>query len=259
MKSMQAWYSLFLPRSVRSLAWLCILIAFGISLLALIGAALHITLLTSVRSRWIGMSVITATCLVLSALELALLHKSPASVRKFVGLQMPAILDILVGSLTVVLYAIAMTTGHKPSLWGIRFLNLFWNPETRLALLTAILILVFGCSLMLLAGGSRRASNIAHALMLPAVIVSYLVPVSYLFGIQNVYAWLGIPVALNTGLALCALGVAILCASPDTWMMRVFTAGHAGSVMARRLLPALLLIPLLIGWLRLYGERSGAF
>jgi PAS domain S-box-containing protein len=29
--------------------------------------------------------------------------------------------------------------------------------------------------------------------------------------------------------------------------------------MARRLLPGLLMIPLVIGWLRLYGERSGAF
>ena len=41
--------------------------------------------------------------------------------------------------------------------------------------------------------------------------------------------------------------------------MRVFTGGHAGSVMARRLLPALLMIPLLIAWLRLYGERAGVF
>ena len=29
--------------------------------------------------------------------------------------------------------------------------------------------------------------------------------------------------------------------------------------MARRLLPTLLIIPLLIGWLRLFGERTGAF
>ena len=68
-----------------------------------------------------------------------------------------------------------------------------------------------------------------------------------------------IPVALNTGVAFCALCVAILCLRPDTWLMSVLTSGHAGGVMARRLLPALLIIPLLIGRLRLMGERAGAF
>jgi PAS domain S-box-containing protein len=256
---MKAWYSSFLSRPARSLTWVGILIALGISLLALIGAVLDIRLLTSVRPEWFRMSVITATCLVFSALELALLYKNPSRVRKFVVLQIPGILDILVGSLTIVLYTVAMTTGWEPPLRGAGLLNLFWNPETRLALMTAIVFVLIGCALVLLTGDCRRASNIAHTLMLPALVMSYLVPVSYLFGIQNVYAWLGIPMSINTGVALCSLSVAIFCTHPDTWMMRVFTADHAGSIMARRLLPILLLIPLLIGWLKLYGVRSGAF
>ena len=249
----------FSLRPAGSLTWLGILTALGISLLALIGAVLDVRLLTSVRPEWITMSVITATCLVLSALQLASLHANPSSVRKFIVLQIPGILDILVGSLTIVLYAVVMMTGREPHLYGTGILNLFWDPDTRLALITAIVFVLIGCVLALLTRGSRRASNVAHTLMMPALAMSYLVPVSYLFGIQDVYAWLGIPVAINTGVALCSLGVGILCAYPDTWIMRVFTADHAGSVMARRLLPVILLIPLLIGWLKLYVARSGAF
>jgi PAS domain S-box-containing protein len=203
------------------------------------------------------MSVIVAACLILSSLELALLRKSPMTVRRLIVLQIPGVLDIMVGMVTIALYAVVITTGWEPSLEN-AFLNLFWHQDTRLALLTAILLTVIGCVLMLLANGGRRASNIAHALILPAVMVSYLVPVSYFLGAENAYVALGIPIAINTGIALCALGVAILAAFPDTWIMRVFTADHAGSIMARRLLPAILLIPLMIIWLRLYGERSGA-
>jgi PAS domain S-box-containing protein len=41
--------------------------------------------------------------------------------------------------------------------------------------------------------------------------------------------------------------------------MSVFTSKNAGGLMSRRLLPALLALPLIIGWLRLYGERTGFF
>lgn len=41
--------------------------------------------------------------------------------------------------------------------------------------------------------------------------------------------------------------------------MEVFTQDRSGSVMARRLLPVILPIPLFVGWLRVYGERIGAF
>jgi hypothetical protein len=66
-------------------------------------------------------------------------------------------------------------------------------------------------------------------------------------------------VVLNTGLAFCALCLAAFCARPDTWLMRVFTGEEAGATMARRLLPGLLMLPLLIGWLRIEGEGRGLF
>lgn len=256
--SMQRRYSQFLPHSARTFAWLAILLVFAISLLALVGWVLDIPLLKSIKPQWIRMSFITATCMVLSAIELALLQISPSNLHRFIVLQAPAILVAIVGLLTIVLYFIAITTGQEPLLAEIPVLHLFWAPVTRIALLTAILFLLTGCALVLLTIGSLRAANIAHALMLPGAMVSYLVPVSYFFGVQAMHGWLGVPVALNTGIAFCAISVAIFCVRPDTWLMSVLTGDHAGGVMARRLLPALLMIPLLIGWLHLSLERAGA-
>ncbi len=253
---MQDWYPLFLPRSAKSLACLATLIVFAISILALIGWMLDIPLLQSVKPQWIRMSIITALGLILAAAELMLLQISPSRLRRSMLLRAPALLASLIGFLTIVFYSIAAVTGREPSLAGAPILNLFWAPSTRMALLTAIIFLLSGCALILLSSGSAYAANIAHALMLPGAMLGYLVPVTYLFGVQALHEWHNVPVALNTGIAFCALSVAIFCVRPDTWLMSVLTGDLAGSVFARRFLPALLMIPLLIGWLHLYVERA---
>ena len=221
---MQHWYSLLMPRFPRLIAWLAILIVFAISLLALIGWLLDIALLTSIRPQWISMSVITATCLILASAHLVLLQVNPSSLHRFKVLQAPAVLISLVGLLSMALYCFALVTGQDHSFGFVPFLNLFWAPETRLALLTAFNFLLIGIALALLANGSRFAANIAHTLILPGAIISYFVLISYLLGVQAWHGWLDVPMALNTGLAFTALSVAIFCVRPDTWLMAVLTS-----------------------------------
>ena len=256
---MQHWYSRLLPQSARSLAWLCILIVFAISFLALLGWIFDISILRSIEPHWIPMKVTTAICLVLLGTGLGFLQINLTGLRRHIAILIPGILVALVGLLTSTLYLIAIITGRELSLGSLPFLNIFWAPLTRMSLLTAVLFLITGSVLILLAAESRRASNIAHAVMAPAIMASYLVPVTYLLGVQGLHDSFDVPVALNTGICFCALGVAIFCVRPDTWLMKVFTSDRAGGLMARRLLPGLLLIPLVIGWLRLFGERSGVF
>ena len=110
---MRRCYSLFLPRSAGAAAWLAILIVFAISFLSLVGWALGITLLKSIRPQWTSMRVVTVICLVLCAVELALLQKGPSSVRKLIALQAPGILVGLVGLLTIATYSTDMITGRE--------------------------------------------------------------------------------------------------------------------------------------------------
>jgi hypothetical protein len=98
---------MLLPRSVKSIAWLAILIVFAIGFLDLVGWMLDIKLLKSIGPQWRSMQIITAICFILSAMELALLPKSPSAVRKFIVLQAPGLFVGLVGLLTIVIYAIA--------------------------------------------------------------------------------------------------------------------------------------------------------
>ena len=66
-------------------------------------------------------------------------------------------------------------------------------------------------------------------------------------------------IAWPTALALLLLGAGLLCARPAEGLMAQVTADDPGGVSLRRLLPAFVILPLLLGWLRLAGERAGIF
>lgn len=60
---------------------------------------------------------------------------------------------------------------------------------------------------------------------------------------------------VGTVLTFLVLCVAILCADPDRGLMAPLTRDSVGGFMARRLYPAVIGIPLILGWLTLLGER----
>jgi PAS domain S-box-containing protein len=240
-------------------AWAAALVVILIGLLDIVGTWLNITLLTSVTPQWIRMKVIAAVCFVLAGIELVLLLQRPSDVRRRPALQLPAILVGLAGFLTIWLYAIRMITGQKPAIGNVPFLHLFWDAETRIALLTAIIFLLVSCGLIAMARGSRRGANIAHGFILPAAIAGYMVQVSYILGVQDIHNLFDVPVALNTGVAFCLLCAGIFCSRTDTWLMNVFAALSAGGSVARRLLPAILLSPVLFACVFEYSENLGVF
>lgn len=68
-----------------------------------------------------------------------------------------------------------------------------------------------------------------------------------------------IPINLNTGLGFCVLCVGILCARPLREPTATLVSTTAGGIMARRLLPAAFVVPLVLGWAQFQGERMGLF
>ena len=68
-----------------------------------------------------------------------------------------------------------------------------------------------------------------------------------------------IPIPLNTALGLGALCTGVLCARPLREPTVTLVSTTAGGIMARRLLPAAFLIPLVFGWTQFQGERMGFY
>lgn len=247
------------PYDTAAIARLAILVTAGIALLNLWGWLFHITLFTSVETGWQAMSRTTAVCFLFVAGALLSLSGDPSPMRRLFLVHLPAILVGLVGLATVILYGVSLTSGREVLDGRIPLLSLLWSESNRLALLTAALFVCTAIALGLLAGKGGRAVNCAHFIMVAVGLAGYQVVIGYLLGIKSLHRLLHVSVALNTGLAFCAVSIAILHLHPHSRLMRVWASIRAGGVMARRLFPAILLFPLAISWLRLYGEMSGLF
>ena len=66
-------------------------------------------------------------------------------------------------------------------------------------------------------------------------------------------------IALQTAVLLLALGIALVAAIPDRLPARLLVEDSAAALLVLSSLPGIVLVPMLIGWLTLEGERAGLF
>ena len=80
----------------------------------------------------------------------------------------------------------------------------------------------------------------------------------YMYGVEALYAVREHkPISLLTVFGFLVLGAGILCARPDRGVVSVIAGDHAGGVLARALLPAAILVPAALGWLRVVANGRG--
>jgi PAS domain S-box-containing protein len=230
-----------------------------ISFLDIIGLISGIDWLRSAREYWAPMKIITAICLIAISISLWIIYlKRPARLWKPIALFSGMVLGAI-SILTILSWIYFEINGHEIPLAGHYFFRSFLSPENRFSVLSSIIILITGTNLVLLAKNGPAYSNIAHILCFPGIILSYMIPVGYLMTVLPAHQFLESPVALNSGIAFFFVFVAIFVMKPDTWLLRVFSSGNSGGIMARRMLPWLIFLPVLIGRLRVGGEDIGMF
>ncbi len=120
---------------------------------------------------------------------------------------------------------------------------------------TASGFVLIGLALALRHASHRRAARVAEALTIACLLVAMV----GLFGFTyNVKFWYGITqyvrMTLGTAMAFVVLALGTLFADPERGAMSMVVSDSAGGVMARRLYPAAIAIPILLGQLTLLGE-----
>jgi PAS domain S-box-containing protein len=137
--------------------------------------------------------------------------------------------------------------------------NYFFQPDNRMAFVTSLIFLFLGIIFVLLANNSRNQDDIAHVLFFPAVSLSYFVLTSYVLGVSDIFRIQGINISPLTAFSLFFLCMAILFLKPTTWLMRILVGPGLGSIMGRRLLPWILVLPVVISWLRIEAYQEDYF
>jgi PAS domain S-box-containing protein len=226
---------------------------------ATLGARLlHVGMAPVIESNSTWMRAVTAVCLLLCGAALAFLRGAGPQPLKSAVARTAGIVVGAVALLTLLTYLVEIFSGHESPLaqWPI---FLFMVTPFRMSIITAILFLLFAGVLLLLGRPGRRAATAAHTALLPIALITYFVLIGYLFKVQTLYEWLYPAIALSSGIAFLALTLAAFTLRPDSWITETFSGDKAGAIMARRLLPAIVLLPVIVGWLRIQGERHGLF
>jgi PAS domain S-box-containing protein len=121
----------------------------------------------------------------------------------------------------------------------------------------ALAFYLLGCALTLLSAQRSLLCQI-FTLAVTTITVATLVACSFaLLSPQAVPASLIMPV--TTAIVLLILSLEVLHRNAHRALMAVVTSNTEGGTMARRLLPASIVIPILLGFLRLKGQQAGWF
>ena len=123
----------------------------------------------------------------------------------------------------------------------------------QMAVLSAVAFTIAGLALAFSA--RRRFCAQAQWLAAAVVLVGWLCMARYLYG-GDVTGVLFL-MAVHTALLFGVLGLGIFFARPDGGFMVLWDSHTAGSLLVRRLFPTALVMPVIVGWLRLVGERAG--
>ncbi len=88
-------------------------------------------------------------------------------------------------------------------------------------------------------------------LTLFAAMSSILALTGYAYRVKSFYG-IGayIPMALHTAATFLVVSIGILCVRPARGIMAIVTSASSGGLMIRRLLPAVLIVPIALGWVR---------
>lgn len=129
----------------------------------------------------------------------------------------------------------------------------------RMAPVTAISFLLSGITLWLLEFRTRKY-KLPQYIVLAIALMSFLSLLGYLYQVRSFYGFLiHISMAPSTALCFFLFAMIILFSEPGKGIMKEFTSVLSGSIMARLLIPASIIVPSALGLLRLQGNWAGVY
>ena len=229
-------------------------IAFHVTTLGLVvfcGWAFHVPTLTYIRPTLQSMKVNTAlSFLCLGAgLWLAGYDERQRS-RSILGL-----LVVIIAGATLAEYAFHISLGIDQLLFrDTRTPSLSAYPG-RMAIATAICLLLLGSSVMFL--GLKKALVLQRALVVACFAFSLVALCGYLYGAESLYSITSFStVGVHTSTGLMAVCLAYFLARPNEGLASIAASDSNSGFLLRTLGPAIIVVPILIGWLKLAGQRA---
>ncbi len=225
----------------------------------LAGWALDLEFVTK-ATRGFPMIPLTALCFVLAGGSLIVAVRSRRSATTE-GIQQA--LAALVGTIALITlyeYARDSGTGIDLLLFGDKLVDMPWNPPGRISINSAATLLLLALALLSLSHDRRDRDLRAQWFAIPALLIPLVAILGYVFGVRGMYSLShSTGMAVPTAIGHLVLGVGILFANNERGVPALLIDEGAAGVLTRRLLPAALIAPVVLGLFRLAGETAGLY
>ena len=248
---------LTLPRAaaaMRALARVASVFPIVIGWVVLAGWWLDIESLMRVVPGLVAMNPTTAVAFIALGFSLAFALRGSERTSRVL-----AIIPAMVGLIKISDLLLPLDIGIDQLLFRSQLETADRGLPNRMAPNTALNFVLLGTAVAFIDRNVRRIwpSQILTAI---AAMSSLLALTGYAYGVRAFYG-IGayIPMALHTALTFFVVSIGILCARPGRGIMAVASSNTTGGAMMRRLLPAILLLPALLGFFRLAGTRARLF
>jgi len=203
---------------------------------------------------------LTALCFMLAGASLTLAafpNRTPAIEATH---QTLAALVATIAGLTLYEYLRGSGSGFDTLLFGDRLTQVTVYPPGRIALNSAGSLLLFSLALLSISHDQRKNDLRSQMFATPGLFIALVAILGYLFGVKGMYSLSqSSGMALPTSIGLLILGVGILVAVRDRGVAVLLLDEGPAGVLTRRLLPAALLAPILLGVIRILGESAGLY
>ncbi|MFB2839063.1 PAS domain S-box protein [Floridanema evergladense] len=240
-------------QKIRSLSKKSSLLTTLIGGIALIGWIFHIELLKSGFPGLPPMRVNAALGFILSGISLWFWQENSyqnfnRSHQRSSSISISYILAIVVACvalLTLIQFFFNINLGIDELLIKDFTLRISYIHPGRMAATLALMLLILSSALILL---NKGIYSLAQGFAFGSFLTSLLGLIGYIYHVPNFYnLFSGGSTALNSIVASGSLSLGILFAHPEQGWLKVFTSPYAGGITARRFLPFVIGLPLLIG------------
>lgn len=211
---------------------------------------------TLLKSAFLGTGAIepnTALGLILLGISLwLLLPDPPRRERRFWGLALAGAVTLL-GALTLIERVLRLDLGIDRLLLGHAAVSALMTP------ITATTVFVLGLAVLLLDWQTQFAFA-SQLLSLWGGFAAVMSLSGYINGADAIYGLFSFtPIAVYISLLLFVMSVAVFFARPRVGIPGDLMGKFVGSTMARRLLPAVIVIPVVAAWLRMRLKQAGLY
>jgi two-component system, cell cycle sensor histidine kinase and response regulator CckA len=226
----------------------------------LAGWALDIPFLRSILPNYVTMKANTAVCFILIGLSLLSRHKPLMFKWSGIGFTYLSGFTLFsIGTLTALEYLSGANFGIDQFLFQERAASVLTSSPGRMALNTAANFILFGIAILLVRINDKLAVYATQLLALMAGGIAFLALTGYIYGAAPLIIGqrYSTAMAIHTAILFITSCIGFLFVRPELGIMKTITQDNPSGNVIRSLLPIAVIMPLVLGGLKIYTQRNG--